>query len=324
VAVVLSSRYVSAASVASAVVLAGFQILFTPQPWSGPHLVVTLFCMLAALLVVVRHRSNLRRLASGNENHLKENPTMILLSKVLHVLSIGLWFGMVVFFTLAGALIFDAFGKEAAKPDAINKEPGAQDQRALWFPVPEEMKKEPPSAKFPNPLRLEQGTRAGGFAVSPLFPWYYGIQMACALVATLTAVGWCLSLGKSRLLRARAILLVIALLTVAIGWWLEGVVNAKRGPRNDLTDQLILSASPSQADIQAAEKARADFGMWHGFSLIQNFATLLLVTVLMGLAAQLPVSASLRQPETADNEKTKELVAGNASSRAALRQAPAG
>jgi hypothetical protein len=118
--------------------------------------------------------------------------------------------------------------------------------------------------------------------------------------------------------------LVLALLTVALGWWLEGVVTAKRGPRNDLTDQVILSASPSQDDIQAAEKARADFGMWHGFSLIQNFATLLLVTGVMALAAQLPVSSTARQPETPDKEETRDFVPGNAASSGALKQAPAG
>jgi acyl-phosphate glycerol 3-phosphate acyltransferase len=321
IAVVLSSRFGSAASVIAAVVLAGFQILFTPQPWSGPRLLVTLFCALAALLVVVRHRGNLRRLASGTEHHLKENPAMLLLGKVLHVLSVGLWFGTVVFFTLAGVLIFDAFGKEAAKPDTGAKTPGAQDQRPVWFPVPPEMNKEPPGPKFPNPLRLEQGTRAAGLAVSPLFPWYYGIQIVCALVATLTAVGWCLSLGKGPLLRTRAVVLAVALLTVAAGWWLEGVVSALRVPRNDLTDQVLISASPSPEEIQAAEKARADFGMWHGFSLIQNFATLLLVTIAMAMAANLPARVDSRQPGARDaaDATDRKVASGDL-----VRQAPAG
>ena len=176
-AVVMSSRYVSVASVVAAVVLAGFHILLTGQPWSGPQLVVTLFVTVAALLVVVRHRTNLRRLWSGGESRLKESATMFLVSKVVHVLALGLWFGTVVFFTLAGGLMIDAFTKEAAKED-----------RPLWFPVPEAMKKEPPSAKFPNPLRLEQGSRAFGVAVSPLFPWYYGIQAGCGVLAALTAL----------------------------------------------------------------------------------------------------------------------------------------
>jgi hypothetical protein len=228
---------------------------------------------------------------------------------------------MVVFFTLGGVLIFDAFGKEAAKPDAVNRTPGAEDQRPLWFPVPEEMKKEPPSAKFPSPLRLEQGTRAAGLAVSPLFPWYYAIQIACALVATLTAVGWCLSLGKGPLLRTRAVLLAVALLTVAVGWWLEGVVSALRVPRNDRSDLVILSASASPEEIQAAEKARADFGMWHGFSLIQNFTTLLLVTVAMAMAANLPAPAIGRQAAAGEKGEATDR---KAASGDLVKQAPAG
>jgi acyl-phosphate glycerol 3-phosphate acyltransferase len=323
--VVISGRYVSAASVTAAAVLAGFQILFTQQPWTGPHLVVTLFCTVAALLVVARHQGNVRRLWSGREHQLKEHPTMLLLSKMIHLFALSLWFGMIVFFTLAGALIFDTFGKEAAKADAVYKVPGATEHRPLWFPIPEEMKKDPPSAKFPNPLRLEQGTRAGGLAVSPLFPWYYGVQTACALLAALTAVGWCLAYGKGMLLRIRAFVLVLALLAVGLGWWLEGVVNTKREPRNNLTDQVILSASPTQEDIQAAEKARSEFGMWHGFSLIQNFTTLLLVTAAMAMAAQLPQAARSGLAETSETrDGSLELISGKAASGGALKQAPAG
>jgi hypothetical protein len=134
--------------------------------------------------------------------------------------------------------------------------------------------------------------------------------MACALIASLTAVGWCLSAGNGWLLRVRAIVMVLALVTVGLGWWLAGVVSAKREPRNNLTDQVILGASPTHDDIQAAEKARADFGMWHGFSLIQNFATLLLVAGAMGLAAKLPTGQAMHRIETQSAAEKKELVVG--------------
>jgi glycerol-3-phosphate acyltransferase PlsY len=296
-AVVTSSRYVSVASVLAALVLCAFQILFTQQPWWGPQFAVTLFITLAALLVVVRHRTNLRRLWTGRESRLKESATMFLTSKIVHVMALGLWFGTVVFFTLAGVLMIDAFREQSASAD-----------RPMWFPVPEAMTKEPPSAKFPNPLRLEQGSRAFGVAVTPLFPWYYGIQAVCALLGSLTSVGWCLSGARGWLLRTRAVLLVIALLTVGVGWWMEGIVSAKRGPRNELTDKVLIQATPGQQEIVDAEKARADFGMWHGLSLIQNFTTLFLVTAAMALAAQLPTSAALNHGDTEDTEK-KEMVA---------------
>jgi acyl-phosphate glycerol 3-phosphate acyltransferase len=302
--ITVSTRYVSLASVLAVVALCAFHILLTPQPWSGSQLVVTLFCLAAALLVVVRHRTNLRRLWSGNENRLKESSTMLLLSKTLHVLALGLWFGATVFFTLAGVLIFGAFEEKARLE---------KDNRPLWFPVPDAMNKEPPSEKIPRPLRLEQGSRAGGAAVAPLFPWYYGIQTGCAIVGLGTALGWSLNRRSGWLPFVRAILLGLALATVGVGWWLEGVVTAKRVPRNELMDQVIMKSHPSKQEIDDAVKARADFGMWHGFSLLQNFTTLLLVTVAMALAAHLPAPAG-RTPETRketlDFDDKTELLAG--------------
>jgi acyl phosphate:glycerol-3-phosphate acyltransferase len=298
-AVVISSRYVSVASVVAAVVLVGFQIIFAPQPWSGPEFVVTLFCVLAALLVVVRHRSNLRRLWCGSEHQLKESRTMFVVSKIVHVLALGLWFGTVAFFTLAGGLMIQAFENEARN-----------EARPLWFPVPSEMTKAPPSDKFPNPLRLEQASRAFGVAVSPLFPWYYGIQAGCALLGTLTAVGWCLAGAKGRVHYVRAGLLVLALVTVGVGWWLEGVVNDKRGPRDQLTDEVLKKAEPSPTDVEAAVQARAEFVRWHLYSLAQNGATLLLVTAAMALAALLPAATAVNHRDTESTEIKRELVTG--------------
>ncbi len=308
--VVISCRYVSVASIVAAVVLVSFQILLTSAPWSGDQFVVTLFCALAALLVIVRHRANLRRLWSGTENRLKENATMFVFSKILHVLALGLWFGSVAFFTLAGALIFDAFSKEAAKEELLSPETASEAARPLWFSVPDYLKNAPPSDKFPNPLRQEQGSRAAGLAVAPLFPWYYGIQTACALVGAITAVGWCLSGSRGWVHRLRAVLLVLALATLAVGWWLEIEVTAKRGPRNDLTDQVLVEPKPTTQQIQAAEQARAEFGKWHGFSLIQNFATLLLVTGAMALSAQLPSGTEVNH-KTAEDSRNKKLMVTN-------------
>jgi acyl-phosphate glycerol 3-phosphate acyltransferase len=284
VTVLASTRYVSLASLVASALLCGVYLVATPQPWGEAHLAVTLFCLLAAALVFTRHRANLRRLFQGNENRVKDSPAMLHLSKTLHVLALGLWFGTVVFFTIAGVLLFDTFERLSTEKD-----------RPLWFPLPAEFAREPPGDKFPNPLSKEQGARAAGYAVSPLFPWYYGVQMGCALVAAATALGWSAQCRGERVHRVRSVLLVLALAGVAAGWWLEHVVSDLRGPRNNLTDEVLKSPSPTTEEIQKAVEARSAFGLWHFYSLAANMATLLLVTAGMALAAQLPGAAGDRQ-----------------------------
>src|SRR5262249_31148526 len=134
-----------------------------------------------------------------------------------------------------------------------------------------------PSDKFPEPLRKEQGIRAAGYAVSPMFPWYYGLQGVCAVLATVTALAWLAAPTARRLNTTRVVVLVLALLTVAAGWWLDLKVDALRGPRNEKTDAVLRNPQPSQPEIQEAEEARATFGRWHGYSLLVNFGTLALV-----------------------------------------------
>jgi acyl-phosphate glycerol 3-phosphate acyltransferase len=278
VVAVMATRYVSLASLAAAALLCALRLSITPHPWAPERRAVTGFCLVAAALVFARHRGNVRRLFQGTENRLQEAPAMVQFGKVVHVLALGLWFGTVVFFTITGAVLFPAFQKEAAKPGA---------ERPLWFPLPAAYDRAPPSAKFPDPLRLEQGSRAAGAAVGPLFPWFFGVQAVAGLLALVTALAWASTRrGKAHVLRAAA--LALALLGVGVGWWLERKVEDLRGPRNDYTDEVLRSPSPSAGMIEQAEHARAEFGAWHGFSLVVNFITLLLVTVGMALAAQLP------------------------------------
>jgi acyl-phosphate glycerol 3-phosphate acyltransferase len=280
---VTATRYVSLASLAAAALLCGLRLSLTPHPWAPEQRVVSGFCLAAVALVFARHRGNIRRLFQGTENRLQEAPAMVQFGKVVHVLALGLWFGTVVFFTITGAVLFPAFQKEAAKPAA---------ERPLWFPLPAEYDRAPPSAKFPDPLRLEQGSRAAGAAVAPLFPWFYGVQAVCGLLALVTALAWA-STRRGRAHTFRAAALALALLGVGVGWWLEHKVDDLRGPRNDLTDEVLLSPAPSADMIQKAEQARAEFGTWHGYSLVVNFLVLILVAVGMALTAQLP---TLPQP----------------------------
>jgi acyl-phosphate glycerol 3-phosphate acyltransferase len=283
---VTATRYVSLASLAAAALLCALRLSLTPHPWAPGPRVVTGFCLVAAALVFARHRGNVRRLFQGTENRLKEAPAMVQFGKVVHVLALGLWFGTVVFFTVTGAVLFPAFQKEAAKTAA---------ERPLWFPLPAAYDRAPPSDKFPNPLRLEQGSRAAGAAVGPLFPWFYGVQVVAGLLALVTALAWASTLrGRAHVLRAAA--LALALLGVGVGWWLERVVDELRQPRNDYTDAVLVSPAPSAEQVAQAEQARAEFGRWHGYSLVGNFLVLVLVTVGMALAAQLP---AVSQPAAA-------------------------
>jgi acyl-phosphate glycerol 3-phosphate acyltransferase len=295
VTVLSVSRYVSLASITAAVLLTAFRLATTPFPFSRDHGILTSFCLLAAVLVIARHRTNLQRLFQGSENRLKETPTMLLLAKTIHVLAVGLWFGTAVFFTITGVVMFQAFEEISVK---------SRGERPLWFPEPLEYHRKLASDQFPDPLRKEQGSRAFGAAVGPLFPWYFGIQGVCGLLAAATALTFARSGGTIH--RVRAMVLVAALLTVAAGVWVERVVEGLRVPRNDATDVVLSSPSPTADEINEAETARANFGRWHGYSLLLNMITLLLVTVTMALAAALPSGpVSL----TAPSEESSDLTA---------------
>jgi glycerol-3-phosphate acyltransferase PlsY len=60
------SRYVSLSSMCAAAALPVAFILTADGPFAGER-IITLFCMVAAVLVIVRHASNIRRLLKGTE-----------------------------------------------------------------------------------------------------------------------------------------------------------------------------------------------------------------------------------------------------------------
>ncbi len=222
VVVLAASRYVSLASLTAAVLLTALRLAFTPAPWSRDHVVATAFCLFGTVFVFLRHAGNIRRLLHGSENRLQDSPAMLLFSKTVHVLALGLWFGTAVFFVVATLVMIQTF-EEISLHD--------QTARPSWFPLPSQYDHDSPSKSFPDPLRKEQGSRAFGAAVGPIFPWYYGIQVACGVVAGITAVGWWFTRKGSRVHAVRAVLLVLALIGAGSGWWMEGVVErcASRG-----------------------------------------------------------------------------------------------
>jgi acyl-phosphate glycerol 3-phosphate acyltransferase len=259
--VVCASRYVSLASVTAAAALCGFRLILMPAAFSSAHATLTGFCFLAAALVIVRHRANLRRLLNGTENQVGI-PAMPLFLRTLHVLAVGLWFGSAVFFNLIAApLLFQKFEALATTPSA---------ERAI-LPLPPEYDK-------------EMGTRLAGAAVSPIFPWFFLLEGVCGFVVALTAWGWARAEPQNRVHRLRSTLALLALATVVAAWPLSEKVSQLRFERYN-------------SDPQIAAVAKAAFGTWHLYSLLLSLVTLGLVTVLMALVAQLPNRPAPRKDE---------------------------
>jgi acyl-phosphate glycerol 3-phosphate acyltransferase len=247
-----ATRYMSLASLLAAVVLCGVRLTFTADAWSGEHLALTLFCFVAAVLVFVRHRSNLARLIQGNENRLQESTGMIVLTRTLHVLALGLWFGSNVFFSLVAApLIFASFGGLVDLP--AHQRPGF----------------------LASSMRAEDGNQLAGLAVGPIFSWFFAIQGICGALGLGTAWAWVSGSERRKIDTVRFWLLAAALLTVVGGWPIAEKVGRLRMERYS-------------ADPKVAAVARADFGSWHGYSLLLNFATLGLAGVGLALAGQMP------------------------------------
>lgn len=268
-AVVCATRFISLASLAAALALCGLQLRY--QGWSE----LSLFCAAAAAMVFVRHRGNIKRLWRGQENRLPESATMLHLTKIIHLLALGLWFGSNVFFTFVAApVLFQVFA-----------ELGQSQERPLWFPCPPEFKHQVEGVDGPR----EQGLRAVGQAVSSLFPWFFLLQGLCGLLALSTALGWSRAHPLARVHGWRTWLLFAALVTVLIGWPLERHVHELRIPRHQAMELFLKTGAVMYSpEWVAMEATRRDFGLWHTASLFLNFLTVALVTGAMVLASWLP------------------------------------
>ncbi len=270
-AVLCATRYVSLSSLAAVTALCALRVAATASigPFAPDQLILTLFCFLAAGLVFVRHHANLGRLLRGTENRLRETPAMLLLTKIIHVLALGLWFGSSVFFVLTTLSIFGVFQSLGDQPP---------DQRPAWLPI---------ASDFDH----DKGTRLAGFAINPLFPQYFALTGACGLLATATAFSWFRIQDHGTAHQLRCLFVGLALVTVLAGW-----------PVADHVAKLRLDRY--SADPLTAGPARAAFGTWHTVSLLLNFGTILLVTAAMVLAAWLPTPPRPTSPPM-DTEATR-------------------
>ncbi|MFL5340456.1 MAG: glycerol-3-phosphate 1-O-acyltransferase PlsY [Gemmataceae bacterium] len=243
-------RYVSLASVVAAAVLVGLHMLITAEPFAGGGRIKTGFCLLAFLLVLVRHRDNLSRLARGHENQFAESPAMNTFTRVLHVFALSLWFGSGMFFTFVVALqIFGTLEHLGEQPP---------ESRPAWLPL---------LANFDKAA----GTRLAGETISPIFARYFAIQGLCGIAALVTALGFSRAEPGRRVHRVRFALIALAVLTLLATWPLNQHISELRIKRNE--------GDPA---------AKAQFGTWHTASLLLNFGTLGLVTVATGMLAALP------------------------------------
>jgi acyl-phosphate glycerol 3-phosphate acyltransferase len=260
ISAVAAAGYVSLASVLAALALAAVRLLTTPEPFAADASTLTGFSLIAAALVVVRHRSNLARLARGEENRIKDSRRLRMLARALHIFALALWFGGGVFFTFIAALsLFHTFeGLHGLRPD--------------WLPLTQNLTK-------------EQVNRLAGLAVGPMFPQYFTLQGMCGLIAVVTAWAWARTC-PGRVHRVLLIVITFALLLVLAGWPLVEIIDGLR------TDRY----SHDEATRTAAD---ADFHFWHGVSLSLNLATLVLAGVATALAAKLPVDPPA-EPAKAD------------------------
>jgi acyl-phosphate glycerol 3-phosphate acyltransferase len=277
VVVTVSTRMVSAGSLASATWLAGRSLIDLS---ANPGHPAAWFGLAGSLFVGVKHRANFGRILHGSENRLKDGWLFQNLPPALHLMAVGAWLGLGCFVTfVAGLGIFDSFNAVA------RLEP---ESRPYWLQVPPAMFRESPgkAAGLPDLLRMEQGGILAGRAVSVLFGPFFQTQVALAWVVVATAFYW---LGTGRLARTRVWVAGLALVCALAGAWIEKRVEGLRSARHQVTESYLLEThlQPEADTTQAREvvqRVRSTFGAWHGVSVGVNLLTLACVGILVVMA----------------------------------------
>lgn len=243
--VLVAARTVSVASLAAVTALVVAHLTTTPRPFAPPTWPVTGYLVAGAVLVVVKHRANVRRIMNGTEPaSLGDGPRRRVVVRGLHLVALGLWFGGAAFFNFVTApTIFDSFRQVVAA--------GPSDRTAGETII---------APDAPAPRKEALASALAGSAVGPVFPRYFALQAVCGVVAGVTAAGTWRYGGVYRL---RLVLIGLGVLTVAAGWPLSEYVG-------------LLRAERYAADAAVAEAARAAFGPWHLASLALSGVTVAL------------------------------------------------
>jgi acyl-phosphate glycerol 3-phosphate acyltransferase len=256
--VVLSTRFISLASLSAAAVIVLTRLAVTPGPFGPDNWLVTGFCLVGAAVVVVKHSANLRRHSAGTENRLEDRPMFRTAGQMLHVLAIGTWFGGALFFSFVTApTIFASFEQ------VVND--GPSDRTAHQTII---------SPTAPAEEKKALGSALAGSAVGPVFPKFFLMQLVCGGVALSTALMWW-NAEQRGVHRLRVVVLALAVVLVAIGWPLSNHVSELRLER-------------FHPDRTLADAAKAAFATWHLVSLALSGVTTLLAGVGLALAGRLP------------------------------------
>lgn len=249
--VALGTRYISLASILA--VLALVAARFSTAEALSP---ASLYCVVGAVLIIVKHRANLQRLWHGRENRIGDGSMRQNLLRVLHVMAVGLWFGAAGFFNFAVAPSLNRTYTEVVR--------NAPSDRTAFQPLG--------SPNASEAARQQLGSALFGAGVGPIFPVYFALMSGCGIVAVATAWEW-RKLG--RIHKARFLLAVMASACALAGWPISNLVSELR----------LARFNPDEA---LAAVARSSFTTWHLVSLSLSVVTVLLAGALLILTAWLP------------------------------------
>lgn len=257
IATLFASRFVSLASLVAVAVLVAAYLIGNPAPFTAESLPIALYLIAGAAMVFVKHRGNIKRLLQGGENQIRDSSMRQTITRAVHIVSLGFWFGGAGFFNfLAAPPIFASF------KDVVYA--GPSDRTAQETII---------AADASNPRKDALASALAGSAVGPVFPRYFAMQAVCGVLALITSLSWWKYEGK--LQRWRVYLIALALLTVAVGWPISNHVSELR--------LLRFSTDPS-----VAASAIADFTSWHLVSLFLSFVTVSLAGAALAIASRLP------------------------------------
>jgi acyl phosphate:glycerol-3-phosphate acyltransferase len=258
--VVLASRYVSLASILCVLALVVARLVLNPRITQHPDWIITAFCIVGTIVVIVKHRANIGRLLRGTESRIRDGSSRYTLLRGFHLFAVGLWFGAAAFFNFVAAVpIFDSFKQ------VVETQPS--DRTGFIRILPEDATQADRDAL---------ASALAGSAVGPLFPRFFALSLVCAVVAVATAFGF-QGMNIAKIHRWRSILCLVAGVLVACGWPISELVSRLRVER-------------FQPDTNLASAAKAAFGTWHLVSLASSAITTMIVGVVLALAAKLPHS----------------------------------